>query len=40
MIELVYVLDNRFSIEIADDGGSENFSSIASLTAPVARKCS
>ena len=40
MIELVYALEHRFSIEIADDEvGPENFSSIASLTALVERKC-
>lgn len=40
MIELVYALEDRFSIEIADDEvGPANFSSIASLTALVARKC-
>ncbi len=41
MIELVYALEDRFSIEIADDEASpDNFSSIASLAALVARKCS
>jgi acyl carrier protein len=41
MIELVYALEDRFSIQIGDDEvGPENFSSIASLTALVARKCS
>jgi acyl carrier protein len=41
MIELVYALEDRFAIEIGDDDvGPENFSSIASLTALVTRKCS
>jgi acyl carrier protein len=41
MIELVYALEDRFAIEIEDeDVGPENFSSIASLTALVTRKCS
>jgi acyl carrier protein len=41
MIELVYALEDRFSIQIGDDEvGPENFSTIASLTALVARKCS
>jgi acyl carrier protein len=40
MIELVYALEDRFSIEIGDDEvGPENFSSIGSLTALVTRKC-
>ena len=40
MIELVYALENRFAIEIGDDEvAPENFSSIESLTALVARKC-
>jgi acyl carrier protein len=41
LIELVYALEDRFSIQIRDDEvGPENFSSIASLAALVARKCS
>jgi acyl carrier protein len=40
MIELVYALENRFAIEIGDDEvAPENFTSIESLTALVARKC-
>ena len=40
MIELVYALENRFSIQIGDDEvAPENFASIGSLTALVARKC-
>ena len=40
MIELVYKLESRFSIEIRDDEvAPENFTSIGSLTALVARKC-
>lgn len=39
MIELVYALEHRLSIQIADDEvAPENFSSIGSLTALVARK--
>jgi acyl carrier protein len=41
MIELVYALEDRFSIEIEDDEvGPENFVSIGSVAALVARKCS
>jgi acyl carrier protein len=40
MIELVYALENRFSIEIGDDEvAPENFASIGSLAALIARKC-
>jgi acyl carrier protein len=40
MIELVYALENRFSIQIGDDEvAPENFASIGSLAALVARKC-
>ena len=40
MIELVYALENRFAIVIGDDEvAPENFTSIESLTALVARKC-
>jgi acyl carrier protein len=40
MIELVYALENRFSIQIRDDEvAPENFASIGSLAALVARKC-
>ena len=40
MIELVYALENRFAIEIGDDEvAPENFTSIESLAALVARKC-
>ena len=40
MIELVYALENRFSIQIRDDEvAPENFASIESLAALVARKC-
>jgi acyl carrier protein len=40
MIELVYALEDRFSIKIEDeDVRPENFFSIASLTALIARKC-
>ena len=40
MIELVYALENRFAIEIGDDEvAPENFTSIGSLAALVARKC-
>jgi acyl carrier protein len=40
MIELVYALENRFSIQIGDDEvAPENFASIGSLTMLVARKC-
>ena len=40
MIELVYALENRFSIQIGDDEvAPENFASIGSLTRLVARKC-
>ena len=40
MIELVYALENRFAIKIGDDEvAPENFTSIGSLTALVARKC-
>jgi acyl carrier protein len=39
IMELVYELENRFSIEIRDDEvAPENFASIGSLTALVARK--
>jgi acyl carrier protein len=41
MIELVYALEDRFSIEIAENEvGPENFSTISSLTALITRKCS
>ena len=40
MIELVYALENRFAIQIGDDEvAPENFASIGSLAALVARKC-
>jgi acyl carrier protein len=40
MIELVYELETRFSIEIRDDEvAPTNFASIGSLTALIARKC-
>jgi acyl carrier protein len=40
MIELIYALEDRFAIQIADDeAGPENFSSIGSLAALIARKC-
>jgi acyl carrier protein len=40
MIELVYALEDRFSIEIADEEiAPENFASIDSLAALIARKC-
>jgi acyl carrier protein len=40
MIELVYGLEDRFSITIGDDEVlPENFASIAALTALVERKC-
>jgi acyl carrier protein len=40
MIELIYALEDRFSIDIADsESGPDNFSSIGSLAALVARKC-
>jgi acyl carrier protein len=40
MIELVYALEDHFSIEIADEEvGPENFASIGSITALVSRKC-
>jgi acyl carrier protein len=40
MIELVYALEDRFSIRIGDEEvAPENFASIGSLTALVARKC-
>jgi acyl carrier protein len=40
MIELVYALEDRFSIQIADEEvAPENFASIDSLAALVARKC-
>jgi acyl carrier protein len=40
MIELVYALESRFSIQIRDDEvAPENFGSIGSVAALVARKC-
>ena len=40
MIELVYAVEDRFSIHIADDEvAPENFASIGSVVALVARKC-
>ena len=40
MIELVFALEERFSIRILEDEvAPENFSSIESLTLLVARKC-
>ena len=40
MIELVYALETRFAIEIGDDEvAPENFSTIGSVAALVARKC-
>ena len=40
MIELVYALEDRFSIKIGDEEiAPENFASIGSLTVLVARKC-
>ena len=40
MIELVYALEDRFSISIEDDEVvPKNFASIGSLTELVARKC-
>ncbi len=40
MIELMYALEDRFSIRISDDEvAPENFASIGAVTAFVARKC-
>jgi acyl carrier protein len=40
MIELVYAVEDRFSIHIADDEvAPENFASIGSVVRLVARKC-
>jgi acyl carrier protein len=40
MIELVYAIEDRFAIHIEDDEvAPENFASIGSLAALVARKC-
>jgi acyl carrier protein len=40
MIQLVYALESRFSIQIRDDEvAPEHFASIGSVTALVARKC-
>jgi acyl carrier protein len=40
MIELIYALEDRFLIQIADEEVQpRNFSSIGSVTALVARKC-
>jgi acyl carrier protein len=40
MIELVYAMEDRFSVRIADDEvAPENFRSIGSVAALVARKC-
>lgn len=40
MIELVYAVEDRFAIQIADDEvRPENFASIGSVVALVARKC-
>ena len=40
MIELVYILEDRFSIEIADEEVvPDNFESIRAITALVERKC-
>jgi acyl carrier protein len=40
MIELVYAMEDRFALRIADDEvAPENFASIGSVAALVARKC-